>query len=109
MQWAWPVPLFIGALFAPESPYFLVRKGREEEARAALTRIAQPGYWDTRNLDAYIAVIKHTDALERAEAKSSSFWELFKGTNFRRTEVMMGVWGIQVYSGTAMTAYAVEL
>ncbi len=69
-------------------PWWLVRHGRFDDARATLTRIAEPGYWDDRNIDAYIAVIQHTDDLERAEAKTGSFWELFKGTNLRRTEIV---------------------
>jgi SP family general alpha glucoside:H+ symporter-like MFS transporter len=39
-------------------------------------------------MDGYIAVIQHTDELERADAKKGSFWEVFKGTNLRRTEIV---------------------
>jgi SP family general alpha glucoside:H+ symporter-like MFS transporter len=28
LQWMWPVPLIIGIYLAPESPWWLVRKGR---------------------------------------------------------------------------------
>ncbi|RSH93089.1 hypothetical protein EHS25_007442 [Saitozyma podzolica] len=108
VQWAWPVPLAIAAFFAPESPWWLVRKGRIDDAKKVLNRISMKGYWEDRNIDAYIEVIKHTDVLERAQAKSGSFWEIWKGTNLRRTEIQMGVWACQVFSGTAMTAYAVE-
>jgi SP family general alpha glucoside:H+ symporter-like MFS transporter len=85
-----------------------MRKGRVDDAKAVLIRTASPGYWDTRNIDAYLAVIKHTDDIERAEAKSGSFWDLWRGSNLRRTEIQMGVWACQVWSGTAMTAYAVQ-
>lgn len=33
LQWLWPVPLMIGISFAPESPWWLVRKGREDDAK----------------------------------------------------------------------------
>jgi SP family general alpha glucoside:H+ symporter-like MFS transporter len=89
-------------------PWWLVRKGRIDDAKKVLNRISMKGYWEDRNIDAYIEVIKHTDVLERAQAKSGSFWEIWKGTNLRRTEIQMGVWACQVFSGTAMTAYAVE-
>lgn len=71
-------------------PYWLVRKGRLEDAKDSLKRTASKGYYDTRSLDGYIAYIKHTDDLERAEASTGSVWEMFKGTNLRRTEIMMG-------------------
>jgi SP family general alpha glucoside:H+ symporter-like MFS transporter len=91
-------------------PWWLVRHGRIDEAKQVLVRVAKPGYWDDRNIDAYIAVIQHTDEIERAEAKSGSFWEMFKGTNLRRTEIVFGVFGtVPVFSGTAMTAYAVQV
>jgi SP family general alpha glucoside:H+ symporter-like MFS transporter len=110
LQWIWPAILITGVFWAPESPWWLVRKGRIEEAKRTLVRTASKGYWDSenRNIDAYIAVIQHTDELERAEAASGSFREMWKGTNRRRTEVEMGCWAIQVWSGTAMTAYAVQ-
>ncbi len=110
------------------------RHGRHEEAKKTLIRLASPGYWDDKNIDAYIAVIQHTDDLEKAEAATGTWWELFKSSNLRRTEIVskidsckisifdreadpirpwlvqsLGAWAIQVWSGTAMTAYAVEL
>ena len=76
-----------------------------------MLRRLSPDYWDDgmHNIDAYIAVIKHTDQLEQADAKSGSFRELWQGTNLRRTLIVMGVFGtIPTFSGTAMTAYAVQ-
>jgi len=102
------VPLLVVAFFAPESPWWLVRKGRVEDAKKTLTRTAAPGYWTTRNIDAYIAVLKYTDEMERAETAGATFWDLWKGTNLRRTEIQMLAWACQVWSGTAMTAYAVQ-
>ncbi|KAL7425256.1 hypothetical protein Q5752_000944 [Cryptotrichosporon argae] len=109
LQWFWPALLFTGVIFAPESPWWLVRKGKYEEAKRVLTRNATPGYYDNRSLDGYIAYIKHTDDIEQAEARTGSFVDMFRGTNLRRTEIMAGVWAMQVWSGTAMTAYAVEM
>jgi len=108
IQWIWPVPLLAAAFFAPESPWWLIRHGKVDEAKKTLTRIASPGYWDSRPMDAYIAVIKHTDDMERAESAKGSFRDMWRGSNLRRTEIEMGVWAMQVWSGTAMTAYAVQ-
>jgi SP family general alpha glucoside:H+ symporter-like MFS transporter len=38
IQWIWPIPIAIGVLLSPESPWWLVRKGRVDDARASLRR-----------------------------------------------------------------------
>lgn len=76
-------------------PWWLVRKGRIDDAKRALERLARPGYYDERKLDAYVAVMKHTDDLDRAEAAKGSYKECFQGTNLRRTEIVSaapGAW-----------------
>ncbi|BEI81861.1 hypothetical protein CcaverHIS002_0210210 [Cutaneotrichosporon cavernicola] len=107
LQWIWPVPLFFAAIYAPESPYWLVRVGKIDQAKKCLTRIRSPGYWDSHSLDGYIEFIRHTDHLESAESSKGSFMEMFKGTNLRRTEIMLGVWTIQQWSGLSLTGYAI--
>ena len=39
LQWMWPVPLIIGISFAPESPWWLVRRGRKDDAKKSLLRL----------------------------------------------------------------------
>ena len=41
VQWAWPVPLLVIILFAPESPWFYVRQDRLEDARKTLHRLGR--------------------------------------------------------------------
>jgi hypothetical protein len=41
-----------------------------------------------REVEATLAYIRHTTALEKAETESSSFLECFQGTNLRRTEIV---------------------
>ena len=38
-QWIWPVPLMILTYFAPESPWWLVRHGKLEEAEESVRRL----------------------------------------------------------------------
>lgn len=38
-QWLWPIPLIILTYFAPESPWWLVRHGRLEEAEHSVKRL----------------------------------------------------------------------
>jgi SP family general alpha glucoside:H+ symporter-like MFS transporter len=43
IQWIWPVPIMIGIILAPESPWYLVRKGRLEEAEKVMLAITTRG------------------------------------------------------------------
>jgi SP family general alpha glucoside:H+ symporter-like MFS transporter len=94
---------------ARPGPWWLARHGRYEDAKVVLRRITSPTYWDTRDLDAYVAIMKHTDDMEKAEGAQGSWLELFKGTNLRRTEITVGTWIIQVWNGNLITTLTVEL
>ncbi|KAJ0427171.1 general substrate transporter [Aspergillus carlsbadensis] len=104
LQWAFPIPLFLVAWFAPESPWWLVRKGRVEEAEASLKRTisAPKGVVDT---GAVIAMIQNTIQVERDMQIGSSYRECFQGTNRRRSEISMVSWGCQLLPGWAIQNY----
>ena len=109
LQWVWPVPLFLIAYFAPDSPWSCVRRDKIEEARRALQRLRQQTATSEAEIDATLALIVHTTQLERAETVGASFLECFKGTNLRRTEINMAVWAIQILCGNAILGFAVTL
>lgn len=88
LQWIWPVPLFVGAWFAPESPWNAVRRGKYEQARRSLERLCAETDDRETTVDAAFAYIRHTTEIERAETSGASFLECFKGTNLRRTEIV---------------------
>lgn len=88
LQWVWPIPLFIGAYLAPESPWNAVRRDKSEEARKALKRLRTPSAESDFEIEATLAYIQHTTAIEKAETASASFIECFQGTNLRRTEIV---------------------
>lgn len=88
LQWVWPIPLFIGAYLAPESPWNAVRRDKVNLARKSLLRLRQDSHEITCDVDATLAYIRHTTALEKAETANASFLECFKGTNLRRTEIV---------------------
>jgi MFS transporter, SP family, general alpha glucoside:H+ symporter len=100
VQWVWPIPLFIAALLAPESPWFLVRTGQLERARRSLERLSQPEHHV--DYDATIALMVHTDKLEKAEQAGVTYWDAFKGTNRRRTEIACMTFLSQVTDGGAL-------
>lgn len=105
-QWAWPVPLAIACWFAPESPWWLTRKDRIEDARKSLRRLctAPP---DVINPDNTLAMIQGTLQLEKEEMKiQGSYLDCFRDTNLRRTEVAVVSWGGQILPGFVIQNYA---
>ncbi|KAM5356810.1 hypothetical protein ACJ41O_003456 [Fusarium nematophilum] len=85
LQWIWPIPLFLLAYFAPDSPWWLVRRGRLDDAENALRRLG-PGLTEDQ-IKQKVAMMVHTDEFERAVRTESSYWDCFKGSNLRRTEI----------------------
>jgi len=101
-QWFWPLIILIGMPFAPESPWWLVRMGRIEDAEKALKTLASPAV-DTK---VTLAMIIETDRLEQEMEIGTTYWDCFKGDNLRRTEISVGVYTIQVFSGIYLVGYA---
>jgi len=106
LQWVWPVPLFVICLFAPESPWWLCRVGRQEEAKNSIRRTAVKGYYTEQLLNAQVALMDHTYELEWQETKKGSLFNCFKGTNRRRLEIVCVVWSVQYWCGQPMTGYS---
>ncbi|EXJ71374.1 uncharacterized protein A1O5_05181 [Cladophialophora psammophila CBS 110553] len=102
IQWLWPLVILIGLPFAPESPWWLQRQGRFEDAEKALKRLASPKV-DVRPT---LAMIIETDRLEREIEAGSTYWDCLKRVNIRRTEIAVGVYTIQVLSGIYLVGYA---
>lgn len=50
----------------------------------------------TLDIDATIAMIKHTDEFEKEVSAGTSYFDCFKGVDLRRTEIVSVVWLIQV-------------
>lgn len=97
IQWVWPAFLFPILLFAPESPWHLVRKGRLEEAERALKRLASPSAnIDTKQI---LANIVHTNQLEEDLSVGTSYLDCFRGPELRRTEIACVCFAGQVTSG----------
>jgi SP family general alpha glucoside:H+ symporter-like MFS transporter len=102
----WPLPIFIGCLFAPESPWWYVRKGRIEEAKKSLLRLTTAGADPTFNADETIAMMIHTNAIERDIQEGTTYLDCFKGTDARRTEIVSATWVIQAFCGSAFMGFS---
>lgn len=101
LQWFWCAVIIPGMFFVPESPWWLVRKGRIDDAEASLRRLAS----EKVNVSATLAAIMETDRLERELETGSTYWDCFRGTNLRRTEIAIGVYTTQVLSGIYLINY----
>lgn len=78
---------------APESPWWLVRHGKLAEAERSARRLSSSGSED--HAPEQVANMVRVTKLEQEEAKAtgeSSWLELFKGTDLRRTEITCLAW-----------------
>lgn len=78
---------------------WLVRKGRIDEAESSLQQLSSGA--ETQQT---IAMITRTTEEEKLIG-GSSYWDCFKGTDFRRLEIAWCAWGIQPFSGLPMQGY----
>ncbi|KAM4060217.1 major facilitator superfamily protein [Hirsutella rhossiliensis] len=103
LQWAWALPLLVGVYFAPESPWWFIRHDKPEYARHALRRLSDQ---DELDIDNAIALMAHTNTVEKAlQYDGTTYFDLFKGTNRRRTEIACMAWVCQALSGATLTSY----
>lgn len=106
LQWMWPVPLAAAIYLAPESPWWLVRKGRVEDAKHSLLRLTSLNRETNFDADETIAMMVHTTALEAKITRGASYIDCFKGTDLRRTEIVCMAWAIQNLSGNSFSNYS---
>jgi len=99
VQWIWPVPLMIIAYLAPESPWYLVRTDRLDEAKKSITRLS--GEKTDEQIDAQLAMMVHTTWLEAEVTKGATYLDCFRGVDLRRTEICMLAFMGQILSGSS--------
>ena len=97
VQWAWPLFLIPLVYFVPESPWYLVRMNRLEEAEKSLRRLQSPKA--NINPKNTLATIIHTDQYEERHQVGTSYWDCFKGPELRRTEIACMAFTGQILCG----------
>lgn len=101
LQWLWIIIIIPGMFFAPESPWWLARQGRLDEAERSLRRLSSRRV----NVRAILAQIVETDKLETQMEAGSTYRDVFRKVNWRRTEVAIGVYTTQVLCGIYLINY----
>lgn len=106
IQWVWPLPLALACLLAPESPWWLARKYRYDEAEASLRRLCSAPD-DVIHPRQTLAMITETLRLEKETLSiQGGYLDCFKGTNLRRTEIAVVSWGGQILPGFIIQNYS---
>ncbi|KAH8714660.1 general substrate transporter [Ilyonectria robusta] len=102
IQWPLAAVLVLVFPFVPESPVYLINKGRLEEAKKAITTI----YGSTNSIDARFAhlvgMIRHENSGH--EVAAGGYLDCFKGTDLRRTlSVIFIISGLNVCGAQLLT------
>jgi SP family general alpha glucoside:H+ symporter-like MFS transporter len=98
-----PTPLAILLYLAPESPWWLVRKGRLDEAVKSVTRLGRSSI--LKNPGEAVAMMRRTIELEKSEHQPN-YLELFRGTDLYRTLIVCGVYAAQNLTGNLIANQA---
>jgi MFS transporter, SP family, general alpha glucoside:H+ symporter len=89
-------------IFAPESPWYLARNGRLDEAEHSVKRLSSKSKADDAKLT--VALMVHTDNIEKRVQANTSYLQCFKGTELRRTEIACVVFFSQAFNGVWLTS-----
>lgn len=66
-----------------------------------LTSSKQPNF----NVDETIAMIEHTNEMERVAKEGTTYMDCFRGIDLRRTEIVVGIWTVQTLGGQNLMGY----
>jgi SP family general alpha glucoside:H+ symporter-like MFS transporter len=103
--WVWPGLIILFIAFVPESPYYLVSKGKMDKAYKQLQRLSNA----SEDIDLAvnrIITIYEEEKRQRAASEDASFLECFKGTDWRRTRIIVICNGLPQVIGSTFMANA---
>ncbi|KAJ5114014.1 hypothetical protein N7456_002548 [Penicillium angulare] len=108
IQWVWPVLLLVGLFWAPESPWWLMRQNRLEDAKRSLDQLTTKAIHDRNNNT--LAMMVQTDMYEREQELGTTYRDCFTGSNRRRLEICSMLFVVQNFAGnpTGFATYLFE-
>jgi sugar porter (SP) family MFS transporter len=96
-----PAILIPITVFMPESPLWLLTRGRETEARRNLRSVRA---YDDTLVDDELRVMKAAYDAEQALSSGVKFWDLFKRGNIQRTLVAGSMYSVNQCSGIILSS-----
>ncbi|KAF6803482.1 maltose permease [Colletotrichum musicola] len=105
LQWIFPLPLMVILFFAPESPWWLVRRGRKEEALRSCQRLG-PSAGTTDQAQQKLAMIERTVQIEAQLGGTPTLLDLFRGVDLRRTTITCLMYASQNFAGNLIANQA---
>ena len=87
---------------APESPWWLVRRGRKEEALKSIQRLGSK----SENAQDRLAMIERTVEIEVLQGGEPTLLDLFRGTDLRRTIITCLMYASQNFAGNLIANQA---
>ena len=108
LQWLWPPFIILGTIFAPESPWWLVRQGRHADAKEAILKLVSPQPDIKFDADAQVSMIHETNELEKATSAGTNYWHCFMRADLRRTEIASITYVAQAMCGSVLMGYSVQ-
>ena len=90
--------------FAPESPYWLIRKGRKEQALRSVERLGRSSA--KTSAPETVAMIERTVEIEAQLGGSPTLLDLVKGTDLRRTLITCFAYASQNFAGNLIANQA---
>ena len=102
LQWMFPTPLAVLMFIAPESPWWLTRKGRYDQAARSVERLGRRSLVNSTE-----AVAMMRRVIDAESESSPRLIELFKKTDLRRTAIVCGIYASQNLAGNLIANQAV--
>jgi SP family general alpha glucoside:H+ symporter-like MFS transporter len=89
--------------FAPESPWWLIRRGRKAEAQRSIERLGSKTPEATQQT---LAMMERTVEIEASMGGSPTLLDLLKGTDLRRTIITCLMYASQNFAGNLIANQA---
>ncbi|PWY75349.1 maltose permease [Aspergillus heteromorphus CBS 117.55] len=103
LQWIFPTPLLILIFLAPESPWWLIRHGRKEQALRSIKRL---GATSQEEAHQSLAMMERTVQIEAEMGGAPTLLDLLRGTDLRRTIITCLIYASQNFAGNLIANQA---